>query len=696
MTIMNKVLLFAGLMMPAILFGQIDRSVRPSAAKAPTINIKDSQVFTTENGITVILSENHTLPRVAFNMVMGSDPVLEGSKAGLSEMAGSLIMSGTSNRDKDQLDKEIDYIGASLDASSENIFLSCLTKHMDKGLTLMSDVLFNASFPMSEFERIKKQNESGLISAKSDPGTMATNAEVKVNFPNHPYGEVMTESTLKNITREDVVSYYKRTFTPKGSYLVIVGDITLDQAKKLVGQYFGTWKGGEATKAETNDGQFNKGNRVIFVKKAGAVQSVIQVSFPVKMRTGDQNQLPLNVLNGILGGGGFGTRLMQNLREDKAYTYGCYSDLNITEDGSWISIGGNFRNDVTDSAITQILYELDKITNEYVTDEELNLTKSSMAGGFARSLERPQTIAQFALNIIRNDLAKDYYQTYLKRLEAVDKEAVLTMAQTYFSAKNCNIVVVGNEEVLERLKVFDADGVIEMLDAFGEPVKATKAADITKEQLVERYVLAMTSTSSLKAADKKLKKIKSVRKATDLTMPQVPFPLQMTDIWMAPNFDGMKMEGQGMVFQKAVFEGTSGSSWNMQGGKKEMSAEDIAAKNKSNGLLPEMNYGKTGMNYELTGIENVNGKDVYVLKVMDGQSETYEYYDVATYLKVKTVSIRTEEGEVTEMSTSYADYKDVNGILFPYSLVISVGEAGFSGTVTSIEVNGKIDLKEFK
>jgi zinc protease len=696
MTIMNKVLLFAGLMMPAILFGQIDRSVRPSAAKAPTINIKDSQVFTTENGITVILSENHTLPRVAFNMVMGSDPILEGPKAGLSEMAGSLIMSGTSNRDKDQLDKEIDYIGASLDASSDNIFLSCLTKHMDKGLTLMSDVLFNASFPMSEFERIKKQNESGLISAKSDPGTMASNAEVTVNFPNHPYGEVMTENTLKNITREDVVSYYKRTFTPKGSYLVIVGDITLDQAKKLVGQYFGTWKGGEAIKAETNDGQFNKGNRVIFVKKAGAVQSVIQVSFPIKMRTGDQNQLPLNVLNGILGGGGFGTRLMQNLREDKAYTYGCYSDLNITEDGSWISIGGNFRNDVTDSAITQMLYELDKITNEYVTDEELNLTKSSMAGGFARSLERPQTIAQFALNIIRNDLSKDYYQTYLKRLEAVDKEAVLTMAQTYFSAKNCNIVVVGNEEVLERLKVFDADGVIEMLDAFGEPVKATKAADITKEQLVERYILAVTATSSMKAADKKLKKIKSVRKATDLTMPQVPFPLQMTDVWLAPNIDGMKMEGQGMVFQKAVFEGTSGSSWNMQGGKKEMSPEDIAAKNKSNGLLPELNYGKTGMNYELTGIENVNGKDVYVLKVLDGLSETYEYYDVVTYMKVKTVSIRTEEGEVTEMSTSYADYKDVNGILFPHALVISVGEAGFSGTVTSIEVNGKIDLKEFK
>lgn len=95
------------------------------------------------------------------------------------------------------------------------------------------------------------------------------------------------------------------------------------------------------------------------------------------MKTGDKNQLPLTVLNGILGGGGFGTRLMQNLREDKAYTYGCYSSLNITEDGSWMSAGGNFQNAVTDSAIEQILLEFQKITNEYVKDEELNLTKQT-------------------------------------------------------------------------------------------------------------------------------------------------------------------------------------------------------------------------------------------------------------------------------------------------------------------------------
>jgi predicted Zn-dependent peptidase len=693
---MKKNIILAGLLLPAVVFGQLDRSVRPTAAKAPTINIKDSEVFTTSNGITVILSENHKLPTVSIDLVMGSDPRVEGNKAGLSDMAGSLILSGTTNRSKDQLDGEKDYIGASLEASDNSISLSCLTKHLDKGLELFSDVLYNANFPQSEFDRIKKQNESALMSAKSDPGTMADNAEKKVNFPGHPYGDVMTEASLASITRDDVVNYYKETFTPKGSYLVFVGDISKVQAQKIAEQYFAKWTGNDAFKTTLGDGQFNKGNRVIFVKKPGAVQSVIQVSFPVKMRTGDNNQLPLTVLNGIFGGGGFGTRLMQNLREDKAYTYGCYSTLNITEDGSWLSIGGNFRNEVTDSAIAQILFELDRITNDYVKDDELNLTKSSMAGGFARSLERPQTIARFALNIIRNNLNKDYYQSYLKRLEAVSKEDILLMAQTYFTSKNCNIVVVGNEEVLEKLKQFDADGKIELLDAFGEQVKETKKADISKEQLIDNYIFAVTKTSSKKAAAKKLKKVKSVEKKTELSLAQIPFPLSSTDLWVAPNLEGQKLEGQGMVFQKSYFDGKAGGSSSMQAGKKELTADEITAKNKSVGLFPEMNYATSGMTYELVGIESMEKGDAYVLKVNDGSAETYDYFDTKSFMKIRSTSVRTEGEETVETSAEFGDFKEVNGLLFPHKVSINMGEAAFSGVVKSIVINGGSDLNSYK
>lgn len=694
---MKKYILSLGVLIPTLIFGQaVDRSVVPQAGKAPEINIKDSEVFTTANGITVILSENHKLPRVSFSLSMGASPVLLGPKAGLADLTGELILSGTTNRTKDQLDNEKDYIGASIYASSQSLSLSCLTKHLDKGLNLMSDVLLNANFPQSEFDRVKKQSESALLSAKSDPETMANNAESKANFPkNHPYSEVMTEATLNNITLQDVKDFYKLLFTPNGSYLVIVGDINKAEATLLIDKYFSTWKGGKKYDQEISAANSNKGNRVIFVKKPGAVQSVVSVSFPINMKPGDKNQIPLNVLNGILGGGGFGTRLMANLREDKAYTYGCYSSLNITEDGSWLSASGNFRNEVTDSAITQILFELENITNGYVKDEELNLTKMTMAGNFARSLESPQTIARFALNIIKNNLSKDYYQTYLKRLESITKEDVLTMAQTYYNSKNCNIVVVGNEEVLAKLKPFDADGVIEMLDAYGEEVKELKKADISKEQLIEKYILATTQTTSLKAATKKISKIKSYEEITELKSDQIPFALKSTKIWASPSIEANKFEGQGMIFERSYFDGKMGVKNSMQEGKSELKPEEIAAKNKFTGLIPEINYTQTGIIYELIGIENQNGKDFYVLKVNDGKSESFDYYDIKTFMKERSIKIEKNDKETSESTLIFGDFKESNGVLFPQTITMDAGGMILNGKVISTIVNGKVDFKPY-
>ena len=695
---MKKIILSCALILSASFgYSQLDRSVRPKAATPPTINIKDSEVFKTDNGITVILSENHKLPKVSIQLVTGSDPMAEGSKAGLSEVAGQLIMSGTKNRSKDKLDNEIDYIGATLSATGTSLYLSCLTKHLPKGLDLMSDALLNANFPESEFNRIKKLNESGLLSAKSSADAMASNAVQKANFPKgHPYGEVMTEATLAAITKGDVENYYKTVFTPQGSYLVIVGDMNKAQAKEMVEKYFSTWKGGPAYKEELGEGTFSKGNRVIFVKKTGAVQSKVIVSYPIKIKQGDQNQIPLTVANGILGGGGFGTRMMQNLREDKAYTYGCYSSLDITNNGSYFSVEGNFRNDVTDSAIVQILKELDNITDSYVKDTEIDLTKSVMAGNFARALENPQTVARFALNIVRYNLPSDYYQTYLQKLGKVDKDAVLEMSQTYFTAQNCNIIVVGNEEILDKLKVFDADGKIELFDAFGNEMKEMKPATISKEQLVEKYILATTASANMKAANKKISKVKSIKQVTEMTNPQIPSPLILTTYYVAPNKSASKMEMQGMMLQKDFFDGTKGASSNMQTGKKDLTEEEIAEKKKDAGIFSELNYIKNNVNYTLLGIEEMNGKDVYVMKVVDGDNQTFDYFDVNTFYKVKSVSIQKSEDDVVEVSRTFGDYKEVNGILFPHSSSLMLGEMGLDGKLTSIEINGKIEATVFQ
>lgn len=692
---MKKLLLLVAISAITGVNGQIDRSVRPKAAAAPAINIKNSEVFKTANGITVVLSENHKLPRVSFNMVMGASPMIEGSKAGANQLMGQLLLSGTAARSKDVLDKEIDYMGATLNADGSSLYLSCLTKHLEKSLGIMQDVLMNPTFPESEFARIKKQAESGLLAAKSSPDEMAGNAERKINFPNHPNSDVMNEASLAAITREDIVANFKQIFTPDGAYLVIVGDINKEQASKMVDQYFGSWKGTAVYKQDYSSLFKNKGNRVIFVNKPGAVQSVINVTFPVAVRPGEKDQLALNVLNSIFGGGAFGSRLMQNLREDKAYTYGCYSDLQVTRDGSWLSASGSFRNDVSDSAITQLLYEFNRIAEGYVTEDELNLAKSVMAGGFARSLESPQTIARFALNIIRNNLESDYYQNYLKRLEAITKEDVLNMAQKYFT-NGFNIIVVGNEAVLDKIKVFDADGKIEKLDAFGNEVKEVKKATISADELLTNYVNAVTLTNSPKALAKKMKKIKSIAKETSITIPGAPMTLKLTEVNIAPNKEAMKLEAQGMVFQSSYFDGTKGAEKNMQTGEKTMTEAEITAKKKSAGFFPEMSYKTTGMTYELKGIETINNKDYYVLATNDGESQRFDYYDVTTYMKYKTNSISQQGGESAEITVMYDDYREVNGLMIPYKLVQVIGEMSLEGTVKEVLFNSKIDDSLFK
>lgn len=692
---MKKTLTLIALTAITGVFGQIDRSVRPTAAPAPVINIKNSEIFKLNNGITVVLSENHQLPRVSFSLTVGASPMLEGSKAGVNSLMGQLLASGTTKRSKDQLDGEIDYMGADFSANGNSIYISCLTKHMDKALEIMQDVTMNPSFPKEEFDRIKKQNESGLLSAKSSPDEMANNAQAKINFPNHPYGEIMNEMSLAAISLEDIRANYANVYTPNGAYLVIVGDINKQKAMEMAEKFFGKWEGKPVYKEDFGNGLKVKANRVIFVNKPGAVQSSITVTFPFEMKPNDKNYIAMNVLNSILGGGSFGSRLMANLREDKAYTYGCYSSVDITRDGSSFNAGGNFRNDVTDSAITQILMEIQKIADSYVTDDELNLAKSSMAGGFARSLERPQTIARFALNIIRNNLPKDYYQNYLKNLDAITKEDILMVAQKYFSG-GVNIIVVGSESVLDKIKVFDADGVIEKLDAFGNPVIEMKPADITADQLLQNYLNAVSLTTTQKALNKKMKKVKSIEKKTTLSSAQIPMAITMTELFVSPNKEAMKIEAQGMVFQSSYYDGTKGAESNMQTGKKELTAEEIAQKKKTDGMFAEMKYKSSGIQYNLKGIETINGKDYYVLEVNDGETQSFDYFDTKTFMKFRSLAIIKKDGETIEVTIDFSDYKEVNGFMFAHKFVRNIGEMNFEGNVTSIVFNGTVDMKMFE
>ena len=331
-----------------------------------------------------------------------------------------------------------------------------------------------------------------------------------------------------------------------------------------------------------------------------------------------------------------------------------------------------------------------------VTQDELDLMKSSMAGSFARSLEQPSTIARFALSIIRNELPADYYQTYLKKLAAITLDDLLEVGKKYYTADRCNIVVVGNEEVLPKLKQFDSDGKIQKLDAFGDPIKERTPADISTDELLDAYVAAVVPGLSGKKLAKKFKKIKSMKEVYEFNMSQMPFPLMSTRVWVSPNSSASKMEANGMMIQKEYFDGNSGASFNMQTGSEALSEDEIAAKKKSVGIIPEMNYSDSGIKYELIGIEEIKGRPCYVLKVEDGSSETYDYFDKETKYKVQTTTIQTTDGETQETTAVYSGYKEYNGIMFPENIQFSAGPVSFDGTCKSREFNVKVDLDSYK
>ncbi len=399
---MKKIIsiIFAVSLVSGIYAQKLDRSIKPKAAPAPEIKLGTPESFTLPNGLKVFVVEKHTLPEVSFSLSLDIDPILEGDMTGYISAAGQLLGRGTKNRTKQQLNEEIDFIGATLSTYSTGIYASSLKKHEDKLLTLMSDVLMNAEFKQEELDKIKKQTKSSLESSKDDPDAIAANVRSVLLYSNkHPYGEVTTEKSVDNITLEKCNEYYHTYFKPNVAYLAIVGDITLAEAKPLVEKYFGSWKKAEVPTHKYRTPFPSKTTQVDFVHKEGATQSVINITYPVNLKHNSPDVVKARIMNAILGGSAT-ARLFMDLREGHGFTYGAYSRLSADELVGSFNASAKVRNEVTDSSIIQFLFELNKMVKENVTEEELQNVKNYMTGTFAYSLQDPKTIARFAINTI--------------------------------------------------------------------------------------------------------------------------------------------------------------------------------------------------------------------------------------------------------------------------------------------------------
>ncbi len=667
----------------ATAFAQVDRSKYPEPGPAPQINIGDPATFTLPNGLKVFVVENHKLPRVTYSLVLDRDPILEGDKAGLTSFVGEMLMGGTTARSKDELDEAIDRIGARISASSTSANASSLTKYNDQLLDLFADVLFNPAFPQSELDKLKKQAISGLAAAKEDPNSIVGVVRNAVMYgKDHPYGETETEKTVENVQVEDIKAYYNTYFKPNIAYLAIVGDITAAEAEKLVKTYFSDWQRGDVPKHDWPTPQAPAGNKVILVNRPASAQSVINVGYPLVLKPNNPDVIAVSVVADILGGGA-SARLFQNLREDKGYTYGAYGSISPDELVARLNTSASVRNAVTDSATQEFIHELKHIGEHSITQKELDLAKASMAGSFGRSLEQPATIARFAINTELQELPKDYYQNYLKNLDALTLDQINAIAGKYVHADNLQITVVGKtDDFADQMARF---GDVQYYTVTGDPeVKvAITDASITAEGVVTKYLEAIGGKEKLAA-------VNTIKTVSEAEIQGMTITIeQLVDKTKGIAVQNTKLGPQ--VLSKVVVT-PSNVTVTAQGQSQELPAEAASAYQSLLTIFPELTYATDGATtLELDGIVNVNDEEAYKLKVTQGTNVSVAYFSVASGLKLKTESELSGE-------TTIENYRTYDGIQLPetVSIVSKMMPMPLKAVTKAVAINGEIGDEELK
>lgn len=671
---------------------QVDRSKQPKPGPAPKITLEKPGEFELKNGLKVLVVENHKLPRVSYSLTIDNKPIVEGDIAGVSSILGAMLGNGTTNISKDEFNEEIDFLGARLGFSSQSASASSLTKYSERILELMADAAINPLLTEEEFQKEKDKALENIKSSAKSSDVVAGRVGRALSFGvKHANGEFVTEETLQNITLKDVVSYYRRYFTPKNAYLVVVGDVDFRTVKKQIKKYFASWDTMVEVQTTVLPPKANvKYTQINFVDMPNAVQSNISLTNNVPLKMNDEDFFGAKIANYILGGGGEGY-LFLNLREDKAYTYGSYSSLGTDKYGAArFNAFAKVRNTVTDSAVVEILKEVNRIKTETVSVKDLNNAKAKYVGSFVLALERPETIARYALNIKKNNLPEDFYTTYLKKVNAVTADDVKRAANKYFTSENARIVVVGKgSDVLENL---EKTGIpIKYYDKYAKPVDKPVYSKpipkgVTAQTVISDYIKAV-------GGEAKLKTVKTVLTNADVTIAGAPFSPKAIIKAMAPNKISMEMVAEGMgTLMKRKFDGANGYQEQM-GRKVPMSEKELDKQKSTKGLFPELYYNES--NISLESSTTIDGVDVYKIKVTEGEDVSYRYYSVENGLLVQSESTSEAQGQSMTTIENVSDYKSVDGIKFPYTQKITVGPQVITLQSTDVKINEGVTEEDF-
>jgi len=682
-TIMKKVIyILAGVFLSITMQAQ-DRAM-PKPGPAPTVNIGKPETFTLKNGLKVLVVENHKLPRVSYSLTMDNAPYAEGNKKGVSDMVSALLGSGTKKMSADAFNEEIDFLGANISFWDSGAAGSGLSKYSEKILSLMADGALNPVFTQAEFDKEKNKIVENLkADEKNVPSIAARVTDVLTFGKNHPRGEFLSEQTINNVTLSDVVENYNTYFVPGKAYLVVVGDVKFKDVKKQVTKLFNTWKPGVAPNVSYSDPKDVQYTQVNFIDMPNAVQSEISVLNVVNLKMTDKEYFATLLANQILGGGGEG-RLFLNLREAHGWTYGSYSSIAPSKYVGAFESSASVRNAVTDSSVVEILNEVKRMRTDLVSDEDLRNAKAKYIGNFVMQIEKPATVARYALLTQTMGLPEDFYENYIKNISAVTAADIKAAANKFFLADHSRIVIVGKAaDVLPGLEARKIP--IQYFDKWGNPaekpvVNKPIPAGVTTKTVLDGYIKAVGGEKALKA-------VKTV--ATKSTGSIQGTPLEFTSKVSADHKQAIEIKAMGMSMMKQVIGDKSGYAV-QQGQRTDFDAAAFAD-NKAGAVPFEELDLLTNKTVKLAGIESMNGVEAYAVKKGNA---TY-YYDVKSGLKVAESHEEGEGKEKVVQTTTYGDYKEVKGIKFPYKIVMNIG-VELELAVTEVKINEGVTPADFQ
>nr|WP_297310116.1 insulinase family protein [uncultured Flavobacterium sp.] len=679
----NIFIIATALMLSLSSEAQIKRP-QPQPGPAPTVNISKPKEFTLKNGLKVLVVEDHKLPRVSYSLTIDTPPYHEGNIAGVSSLTSAVVGNGTKKISKEEFNEEIDFLGANINFWNTGASGSGLSKYSERILEIMADGALNPIFSEEEFEKNKAQAIEGLKSSEKSVSAVASRVENALLFgTHHPYGEFETEETFKNVTLQDVKDNYASYFVPENAYLVIIGDVDYKKVKKQVEKLFGKWKKASAPKqafpATTNVAK----TQIDFVDMPNAVQSEIAIVNAVELKMTDKDYFATLMANQILGGGGEG-RLFLNLREAHGWTYGAYSSISGGRYTSKFKATASVRNTVTDSAVVEFMNEIHKVRTEKVTEDELKLAKAKFVGNFVMGTQKPGTIASFALRTKTQNLPADFYENYIKNINAVTVEDVQKAANKYFMADNLRVIIVGKAtDVLPGLEKLPYP--IYFYDKFGAPttkpeVKKEIPAGVTVKSIIDNYATAIGGTA-------KLKDVKSIFVTATANIQG----MDMTSVTKQTNKGQLSSVSSmmGQVMSKQVVTPTMGYV-EQQGQKITLTGEELKEAQENAKLFSELELAsKSGV--VLVGIENIDGHDAYAIK--DGK--TTSYFDVNTGLKTATGTEYDVQGQQGVQMIYFSDYQEAKGIKFPFTTTMNMG-IDIELKVTDVKINEGVSDADFK